>query len=53
MQKGFYPYEYSSDFGKFKEEFLSKEKFYSLLTDRKISKKEYEHVLQGWQKFEM
>ena len=31
----------------------SKEKFYSSLTDRKISDKEYEHVLNVWNKFEM
>ena len=35
-QKGFYPYEYLSDFKKFKEE-----KFYSSWTDRKITNKEY------------
>ena len=35
-QKGFYPYEYISDFEKFKEEFLSKEKFYISLTGKKI-----------------
>ena len=35
-QKEFYPYEYISDFEKFKEELPSKEKFYGLLTDRKI-----------------
>ena len=40
-QKAFYPYEYMSDFEKFKEELPSKEKFYSPLTDRKISDKEY------------
>ena len=34
-QKGFYPYEYMSDFEKFKEESPSKEKFYSSLTDKK------------------
>ena len=44
-QKRFYPYEYMT-----KEELLSKEKFYSSLTDRKISDKEYDHVLN---KFEM
>ena len=38
-QKGFYPHEYLSDFGKFKEELLSKEKFYNSLTDRKICDK--------------
>ena len=36
-QKGFYPYKYMNDFKKFKEELPSKGKFYSLLTDKKIS----------------
>ena len=40
-QKAFYPYDYMSDFEKFKEELPSKEKFYSPITDRKISEKEY------------
>ena len=52
-QKGFYPYGYMRDFEKFKEELPSKEKFYSSLTDRKISGKEYENVLNVWNKFEM
>ena len=52
-QKGFYPYENMSDFEKFKEELPSKEKFYSSLADRKISDKEYEHVLNVWKKSEM
>ena len=30
-QKGFYPYDYRSDFEKFKEELPGKDKFYSLL----------------------
>ena len=42
-----------SDFEKFKEELPGKEKFYSSLTDRKISDKEYEHVLNIWERFEM
>ena len=42
-----------SDFEKCKEELPSKEKFYSLLADRKISGKEHEHVLNVWKKFEM
>ena len=46
-QKGFYPYEYMSDFEKFKEELPSKEKFYSSLTG------ENKHVLKVWNKFEM
>ena len=44
-QKGFYPNEYMSNFEKFKEELPSKEKFYSSLTGKKISGKEYKHVL--------
>ena len=35
-QKGFYPYEYMSDFEKFKEKLPSKEKFYSSLTGKKL-----------------
>ena len=47
-QIGFYPYKYLSDFEKFKEEFPSKEKFCSLLSDKKITDKEYERVLNIW-----
>ena len=42
-----------SDFEKFKEELPSKVKFYSLLTDKKISGKESEDVINIWNKFEM
>ena len=42
-----------NDFGKFKEELPSKEKFYSSLTGRKINDKDYEHVLDVWDKFKM
>ena len=41
-----------SDSAKFKEELPSKKKFYSSLTDRKISDKEYGHV-SVWKTFEM
>ena len=41
-----------TDFEKFKEKLSSKEKFYSSLTDKKISDKEYDHVLNVWNKFE-
>ena len=33
-QKGLYPYEYMSDFGKFKEQLRRKEKFYSSVTGK-------------------
>ena len=52
-KKGFYPYEYMSNFEKFKEELPSKEKFYSLLTSREISDKEYDHVFKVWNNFKM
>ena len=39
-----------SDFEKFKEELYSKKRS---LTNRKISDKEYDHVLKVWNKFEM
>ena len=42
-----------SDFETFKEEIPSKEKFYSLLTDRTIRTKEYEDLLNVWRKFGM
>ena len=41
-----------SDFEKFKEELSSNQKFYSYLADKKISDKEYEHVLNVWKKIE-
>ena len=52
-QEGFYPYEYMSNFGKYKEQFPIKELFYSLPTGKKISDKEYEHDLKVWNNFEM
>ena len=45
-QKVLYPYVYMSDFEKFKELLLSKEKFYSLVTGKKISDKKYKHGLE-------
>ena len=44
-RKRFYHYEYMSSFEKFKEEFRTIEKFFSSLTGKKVSDKEYEHVL--------
>ena len=41
-----------SEFEKIKEELLSKEKFYSSLTDKKITDEEYGHVLNVWKTFE-
>ena len=44
-QEGVYTYEYIRDFERFKEQLLSKDKFYSLLTGEKVSDRKYEHVL--------
>ena len=52
-RKGFYPYEYMTNFEKFREKLRSKEKFYSSLTGKKISDKEYDQVFNVWNKFEM
>ena len=52
-QKGFYLYEYMSDSEKFKEELSRKEKFYSSLTGKIISHKEFEHILNVGNRFDM
>ena len=52
-QKWFYPHDYMSHYEKFKEQLPNKEKIYSLLTDKKNSDKEYEHILQVSNKFEI
>ena len=41
------------DFKKFKEQLPNREKFYSSLTDKKNSDKEYKHVLKVLNKSEM
>ena len=48
-QKEFCPYEYMSDFEKFKEELPNN----SSLTRKRISDKECEHIIKVWNKFEM
>ena len=42
-----------SRFGNFKEQLPSKKNFYSLLTGKKISDKEYYLLLKVWNKFEI
>ena len=42
-----------TDSKKFNEKLPSKEKFYSSLTDKKITDKEYEHVINVLEKIEM
>ena len=52
-QKGFYTYEYISNFQKFKEQLPSKERFASSIIIIKNSDKGYDNVLNIWNKFEM
>ena len=42
-----------SDFEKFKDKLPSKQNFYILSTSKKISDKNYEHVLEVWNIFQM
>ena len=48
-----YPYKYISDSKNFKKGLTSKKKFYNSIIGRKIADKDYEHVLNVWNKFEM
>ena len=47
-QKGVYPYDFMDSFDKFNEKLPSKEKFYSVLNDKHISDKDYEHAKEVW-----
>ena len=53
-QKGFYPYEYMDTKEKFKNtKLLPREAFYSKLTERGISEKDYKHAWNVWHTFKM
>ena len=53
-QKGFYPYEYMDSIEKFNDtEPPPRRAFFSKLTGRGISKKNYKHVLNVWHTFKM
>ena len=44
VKKGVYPYDYIDSFEKFKEQLPSKEDFYSILNDKHIEDKDYQHA---------
>ena len=48
-----HPYEYMTNFEKSKKELASKEKYYSSLVSKKNREKEYDPILEVWNKFEM
>ena len=53
-RKGVYPYDYMSDFKKFKENQLPpKEAFYLRLNDSHISDEDYHHAERVWNEFEI
>ena len=53
-QKGFYPYEYMDSVEKFKDKELPPRKaFYSKLTGKGITKKDYKHACNVWNSFNM
>ena len=49
-QKGVNPYDYMDSIDKFnKPDLLTKEEFYSILTDENISEKQYNHAQNVWE----
>ena len=52
-QKGFYPFEYMCNFERFNETLPSRNEFYSSLSGKEISGKEYQNAYKIWNKFEM
>ena len=54
VKKGIYPYEYMSEWEKFKETKLPpKEAFYSKLNTAGVSEEDYEHAKKVWREFEI
>ena len=51
VKKGVYPYDYIDSFEKFKEQLPSKEDFYSILNDKHIENKDYQHAQNVWNTF--
>ena len=52
IKKGIYPYEYMTDWDKFKEMKLSlRESFYSKLNMSRVGNEDYEHVNRVWKEF--
>ena len=47
-KKGVYPYDFMDSFKKFDEQLPSKEEFFSILNDKHISDKDYEHAKRVW-----
>ena len=53
VKKGVYPYDYMDSFEKFKEQLPSKEDFYSILNDKNIEDKDYQHAQNVWNTFNL
>ena len=53
-KKGIYPYEYMNSFEKFEETILPKRNnFYSSITNKHITRDEYKHAINVWNKFKI
>ena len=52
-RKGVYPYDYMDSFEKFNSPLPTKEDFYSILNNKDISKEDYQHVKNVWNKFNL
>ena len=53
IRKGVYPYEYMDSWEKFRSELPSIDKFYSKLSISGISKEDYQHAKNVWDKFKL
>ena len=53
LRKIIFPFDYCDSFAKFKEDLPTKNKFYDTLTNKEISDKNYEHVLNVRKFFNM
>ena len=53
-QKGMYPYDYMDCFEKFDQtELPTKEQFYSILNDQRVTNGEYDHARKVWKTFDI
>ena len=52
-RKGVYPYDYMDSFDKFNSNRPTKEDFYSILNNEKISDEDYQHVQNVWNTFSL
>ena len=52
-RKGVYPYDYMNSFDKFNEKLPTKENFFSIMNNKHISNKDYQHAKTVWETFNL